>query len=317
MKRFDQWVTKLHFKRILITYFIVAVIAAILAAGFLGYAFKEKIIFALNYQKVSEKVEDNRQGIEAVKPDLNALAEKSPDITDILVLNSNNQVIFSAKSSALSKQGRITLQAAEGERGFLTDTADPDVYYKLIRSDRLVLSQAMIGMEKDIKQRYDDEHFYENNFNNQKVYLLSYLVDRESGDKIYFISDIKPVTNGEIYVKAVAALAILFFTFYWVLVALWLYASAAKAKLNSVMWGILGLFTNLAGVLIYWVYRQNNQTCFKCQAVQSRANAYCTFCGTKLGETCPNCHKIISRHDRYCRNCGTSLNTDGKSDYKN
>lgn len=308
MNKSESFINRIPFKKVAVIYLVAAVIAGVLSAGFLGFTFKNKLAFLYQYNRVSEEVEDNKNGIDAVKPELTALAEKSSDIADILILNNENNILFSARNSDFAQAGSLELVGSSNrENHFLIDKANPDVCFTLIRSDSLRLLKEMIDRDNEIEQGYNDDYFYETNFNAKKVYLLSYIADKTSGNKIYFISDIQPVPNGEFYIKAVAALAMLFFMLYWVLVALWVYANALKSKLNAVLWGIIVLFTNLAGLLVYLIYKQGNHTCYKCGAVQSKANIYCTFCGAKIGAACDHCHSAISEKDDYCKNCGSKI----------
>jgi RNA polymerase subunit RPABC4/transcription elongation factor Spt4 len=172
----------------------------------------------------------------------------------------------------------------------------------------------LLDVDKDIKNSHDDETFFEDNFNSKKIYLLSYIANKAIGYKIYFISDVHPVQKGSLYIEIVGAVATLFFMLYWVLVALWVYQNAQKSKINAVLWGIITLFTNLAGLLIYLIYKQNNQTCFKCGAVQNKGNIYCIYCGTKLSNTCKKCSAIISEGDSFCNHCGNRICNNEKDE---
>lgn len=311
MENFNRLISRINFKKVVFAYLIITITVGILSAGALGFLFRDKLEFAYAYHSVSEKIEHNRSGLEAVKPSLTNLAEQSPDLVDILILNSENKIIFSAKNSELSQSGRLELTGSSGkENRYLIDKANPDVRFRFVKNDSIALSKAILGMEDKVERNYEDDYFYEAGFFVKKVYLLSYIVDKTGGDKIYFISNVQPVANGEFSVKAVAALVMLLFMIYWVLLALWVYANALKSRLNAPMWGIVTLLTNLAGLFIYLIYRQNRQTCFKCGTVQNRANLYCTSCGTRLGEICKNCHTPVDGGDNYCKNCGSEINRE-------
>lgn len=308
MKKLKISINKINFKKVAIVYLIVAVIVGILSAGFLGFTFKDKLTFIYRYNRVSDEVKDNKNGIDAVKPELTALANQSSDIADILILNNEDKIVFSAKNSDLAQTGSLELVSnSNRENRFLIDKNNPDIYFRLIKKDDLRLLKDIIDSDNETEKGYNDDYFYETNFSSKKVYLLSYITDKTSGNKIYFISDIQPVPNGEFYVKAVAALAVLFFMLYWVFLALWAYANAAKSKLNAVLWGIIVLFTNLAGLFIYLIYKQSSHICYKCGAVQNKANIYCTYCGTKIGATCDHCNSSINDKDNYCKNCGSKI----------
>ncbi|CAI3724142.1 hypothetical protein CNEO3_80001 [Clostridium neonatale] len=184
----------------------------------------------------------------------------------------------------------------------------------MVKSEELILRAAFLGNEKEIEHDHNNEIFFRDNFNNEKLYLLSYSANKSTGDKIYFISDIHPIQNAEMYIKIVCAAAMLFFMMYWVLLSIFIYQNAKKSKLSPALWGIITLFTNLAGVFVYLIYKQNNQSCFKCGAVQSKNNIYCIHCGTKISNTCNKCGHVVNKGDKFCNNCGNELPSEEKSD---
>lgn len=315
MKNFDKLIEKLNFKKIIVLYLVFAVIAGIFSAALLGYTFKDKLLFAYNYNKVSEKIEDRKLGVDAVKADITTLASQSADIVDILILDKNNKVSFSAKNSEFASGGEFDLERSNDEENhYLVYSQNPNVVFKLLKNDQLMLSTVFLDNEEDIENDHDDNTFFENNFNSKKIYMLSYTADKGTGDKIYFISVVHPVPNGSLSVKIVGALITLFFMLYWVLLALWVYQNARKSKINAVLWGIITLFTNLAGLFIYLIYKQNNKTCFKCGALQNKRNIYCTYCGTKISKTCKDCNAIISEGDNFCNTCGNKISNDEKNE---
>lgn len=53
-----------------------------------------------------------------------------------------------------------------------------------------------------------------------------------------------------------------------IIVALWVYQNALKSKLSAPALGIITLFTNIAGVLVYLIYKHINGVCGYCGAVQ-------------------------------------------------
>lgn len=103
MNRFDIFAEKFNFKRAVIIYLIAAILTGILSAGFLAYTFRDKITFVYKYHRINEKANDNKIGFENLEPELINLANSSSDIVDILILNRQNQILFSAKNSNLSK----------------------------------------------------------------------------------------------------------------------------------------------------------------------------------------------------------------------
>ncbi|MDP4153583.1 MAG: zinc ribbon domain-containing protein [Bacillota bacterium] len=310
MKKFDDYVAKLNFKKVALTYIIAAVVLGLLSIAFLGFAFKDRLTFEHDFNKISEKV-DTVQNINYLEQDIKTAASRSNDIVDILILNSDNKIVYSAKNSDLSKIDPFVLRKdnADGNHNYFTLNKNSNVYFQLDRNDRLYSVRNTISREKRFKNVYRGK-FYESNINTKKIYDLSYAISRSGGNKVYFIRNIKPVSHGEFYLKAVAALATLLFMIYWVLVALWVYADAEKSKLSKVTWGIICLFTNLAGLLVYIIYKQNNKTCYKCKTVQDKNNTFCVNCGERIDNTCQSCGKPVRANDIFCSNCGAKLNKE-------
>jgi RNA polymerase subunit RPABC4/transcription elongation factor Spt4 len=285
----------------------------LISGGILGFAYKNKLLFDYNFSRVSDKIEHGKIGVDAVKSDITNLAKQSSDIVDILILNNNNQITFSAKSSKFSDEGVFNLdRAGEGENRFFTFSQDSDITFILLKKDELMLSTVFDDRDRRIQNSYRDNIFFEDNINSKKLYLLSYTFDKATGDKIYFISDIHPVHNGPLYLNIVFAVLIFFLMLYWVLVALWVYQNARKAKINALLWGIITLCTNIAGLLIYLIYKQNNQICHNCGALQNKGNIHCIHCGVKINKTCKNCNAIINEDDGFCHHCGKLLQRDDR-----
>jgi RNA polymerase subunit RPABC4/transcription elongation factor Spt4 len=301
-------VKRINFRKIVALYIIFFLAALFLSVGLLGYAYRNKLLFAYNYSRVSDKIEDGQLGVAAVKSDLRKLADESADIVDILILDDHNRITFSAKESEFSDAGTFSLtRAEEGDYRFLSYLKDPKVTFRLVKKEDLVLSTILLNREKQLQYNYRDISFYEDNISARKLYLLSYTVDKTTGDKIYYISDIRPVRKGPLYLNIVTAVLVFFLMLYWVLIALWVYRDAYKSRLNSLLWGMIALCTNIAGLLIYLVYKQNNQTCRHCQAIISKGYIYCTRCGAKLSKTCNHCNAFINKDDSFCGHCGERL----------
>jgi len=305
MKRLEKLLSIVNFKKVFMIYMITAIIVGIALVSFLGYMFRDKIRLMIDYDRISEKLEHNT-GATAILSDLIEFAEKNADVVDVLILDKENEVLFSAKDSEIAKSGTLKLERDiqwSNDSRFMFDPSNPEVMYRLIKNERLALSFATVVRGFNPYEKYDDEYFFGAS-TSKTVYTLSYMRSENNSNTVYFIFDISPVVNSTKYIKAVAATAILFFMLYWVILALYVYADSVRSKLNGTAWGALILFTNLGGLIIYKIFKQNGKTCFKCKALQSKANLYCTECGAKIGESCGRCGSLINDHDRYCKGCG-------------
>ena len=282
---------KLNFKKIAIWYLIFGFIAGIISIGYLGFTFRDKISFIFLYKSIEEKVEDsNAQDTLNFKNDLKTFAEKSTDIYDILILDNNNKIIFTAKNSDLSSSTAFTLVPGQNEKNnYFTLSEKGEVSFKLVDDEDMILFGILSDHARELERESNDSLFYKSGYQQTSMYLLSYIVSRRTGEKIFFIKNNTVIPNGALSLKIVAALAALFFMLYWVLTALWVYKYAGKAKLNAPLWGLITLFTNIAGLFIFLIYRQNGNICPACGTLQNKNNRYCTACGMKILDSCQHC----------------------------
>ena len=148
-----------------------------------------------------------------------------------------------------------------------------------------------------IRSDYDDDSAFESSLSAKSIYMLSRVGIHGSDSKICVITVPTSVPGGMTALKVTAALAMLFFCVYWVLVALWLYRDAAKCKLSSLYWGLIGLFTNLIGLIVYKIYKRSMAICASCGS----------FCGTQLGTRCESCGCKVGSKDSFCHHCGNKI----------
>lgn len=301
----NKFIENLDFKKIAISYIIISIIAIIIITGFIGYTFKDKLQFLFNYHNISDMVDEGKYTLDSLKEKIQNMSDISSDVKDILILDSNNNILYSSKNSEFSKQEELVLdKATDMGKGYFTYSDNENVVLKLVTNEELILNTVLSNFDGEIQSEYEDEIFYQQNLDSKDIYLLSYTVNENTGEKIYFISEIQPVANGEIYIKIALSIIMFLFMVYWILIALYIYKNALKSKLNPYLWGGITLITNIAGVIIYIIYKQNNETCIHCGAVQSKGNIYCINCGKKIKETCKDCNSVIDSKAKYCYKCG-------------
>ncbi|OCZ49830.1 zinc ribbon domain-containing protein [Dehalobacter sp. TeCB1] len=305
-KKLDKLVGGINFKKVTKWYIIVSllVIIAVLAGG--AYEFKDKIAFTVNYYKIENQVD--HQGLDpSIEGRLGTFANSSDDIKDVFLLDKDNKIIYSAQNSDLSKEGKLTLTKINDKKDFFQDVSIPDTYFKVTGVENLLFTEDFYRDSKDFRRDYNGDFFYESNFNSKKIYFLNYFTDSANGMKVYIINDIKPVPNAERFLEISAGLLMLIFGVYWLLLALWVYKDAGRRRLNAPLWGLLLLITNLVGFIVYAIYKQNNQTCYKCGVSQNKNNTFCSCCGTKINESCEKCGAIVTKQDIYCVRCGDKI----------
>lgn len=140
MKKFNAFIEKRNFKKIFIVYIIIAVICGAVCAGAVGYIFRDKINFALQYEKTNELLKKQNSD-ENKKQSIDRLANSSEDICDILLLDDKNTVIYSAKKSDFSQDGTFELKKTEGSK-FLQISKNTDVVFRFAKT-RTALHQKL------------------------------------------------------------------------------------------------------------------------------------------------------------------------------
>jgi len=302
----NNLVFNLNFKKAIKNYIIALVLILTVFLVATTYLFREKISFATYYYKTLNTIE--KSGINNnINSLLDKLANSSKDIKDVILLSSDNTVVYSSKKSNVSRNNKLTLHYSNIKQKYLVDNNNPHIFYKLVKPERILLSKKSIKKTDDINEEIQNEFFYDKNFNENKVYLLSYIADTTNGMKIFIINDIKAIPHAERILEIMGFILIIFFAIYWLGVALWVYKDASKIKATPIQWALVAIFTNLAGLIIYLIFKQNNSICSNCGTLQSKKNIFCTNCGKKIKKTCDNCNTPLNRNDKYCSKCANKL----------
>ncbi len=301
-KRFiENW----NFKRIFVIYLIIAIVCAALCSAAIGYIYRDKLTLALKYNSARETLE--KQGSADTESLLAGIADASADVIDAVTVDGQNNITYSASNSAIVGR-RFSLK--KDENGLLTTDIYGGAALRFLSNDEFMLSPVFsdaLSKFSDKTEKYEEEeYFYLSGGKN--AYLISRIsADKNSGVRTYVIINPTPVKYGTSALKAAAGIFMLLFMIYWVIIALWVYQNAEKSHLSAPIWGIITLCTNLAGVLVYTVYKHSNTVCPCCGAVQPRSNTFCTSCGAKIGLTCPECGHGTASGDNFCSSCGHKI----------
>lgn len=302
MNRLEAILLKWNFKKIIIWYLILAVIAGAACIGTVGFIYKERLNFAWQYSRIHEASDDA-----TLKKAVDKTAAASADVVDVLIVGGDNKVVYSAKNSEFAS-GKLELVKAGSEKKYLTSAEHPNAAFQYVKSEEFMLNSIINKDFGKIRSDYDDDSAFESALSGKTIYMLSRLWgDHETDSMVYVITVPTTVPNGMTAIKATAALAMLFFCVYWVLVALWLYRDAAKCRLSALYWGLIGLFTNIIGLIVYKIYKRSMAVCPECGAVQDTDYLYCSFCGTQLGIKCPGCGCKVGPKDSFCHRCGKKI----------
>lgn len=301
MNRLEKILSRWNFKKIAIWYLVLAVIAGLACVGTVGYIYRERLNFAWQYSRLEEAKDDT-----ALKTVVDKTAAASADVVDVLILDGNNQVTYSAKNSEFAT-GTLELVKTASEKKYLTSADHSDAVFQYVKSEEFMLNSIINKDFGKIRSDYDDDSAFESSLSAKSIYMLSQVGVHGSDSKVYVITVPTSVPGGMTSLKATAALAMLFFCVYWVLIALWLYKDAAKCRLSPLYWGLIGLFTNLIGLIVYKIYKRSMAVCSSCGTAQSADHLYCSFCGTQLGARCESCRCKVGPKDSFCYHCGNKI----------
>ena len=294
----------MNFKKIFIGFIIFAILIGIGTVGVGGYIFKDKISFIYHYDKIKEEFKRNNSN--TIENELLKFSNDFNDIVDILVLDKDNNVVYSAKQK-FTNASNFELDYSSLSKKYLIDKNNEDVMFYLQDNEELYLSMIINKNIEKINHDHDNESFFLKNVQNKKTYGLSYILNKDTNQKVYFITDIAPVKNVNIYFEVSEIIIMCLFATYLIIVALWTYQNAKKNNFNAPLWGIITLFTNIIGVCLYAIYKKRLLVCGKCYTVQNKLNIYCTNCKNKLNDTCSKCGNIVNKKNNYCSHCGEKI----------
>lgn len=301
MNRFEKALLKRNFKKIAVWYLILAAATGLICAGTVGYIYRERLNFAWQYSRL-EETKDSA----ALKSAADKTASASADVIDVLILDENNIVTYSAKNSEFAV-GKMELVRAETEKKYLISDSHPNAAFRYVKSEEFLLKSIISKDFGKIRSEYDDESAFENSLSSKSIYMLSRVGIRGGNGSIYVITVPTSVPGGMAAVKVTAATAMLFFCAYWVLIALWMYRDAAAVGLSPMYWGLIGLLTNVVGLIVYKIYKHSLAVCPSCGTAQNADHLYCSVCGTQLGIRCGNCGCKVGAKDIFCHRCGNKV----------
>ena len=301
MNRLEKILSGWNFKKIAVWYLILAVIAGLACVGTVGFIYRERLNFAWQYSRLEEA-----RGEDALKAAADKTAAASSDAVDVLILDGDGRVTYSAKDSEFAGE-KLELVKAGSEKKYLVSADHPDAVFQYVKSEEFMLNSIINKDFGKIRSDYDDDSAFENALADKTIYMLSRIGVHGSDSRVYVITVPTTVPGGMTAVKAAAALAMLFFCVYWVLIALWMYRDSAKCRLSPLYWGLIGLFTNLVGLIVYKIYKRSMAVCPSCGAAQNADHLYCSFCGTQLGIRCEGCGCKVGPKDSFCHRCGNKI----------
>ena len=196
----NNFIEKIPFKKVIILYIIVAILVGISLIVFIGNAFQDKLAFIYDYHMINEKLENNHNNLESIKDEIKTMSDNSEDVVDILILDKENKIIYSSKNSEFSNQEEFTLNKADNmTNDYFVNPNNDTAIFRLTTNKELIINTVLSNFDTEIQKESEDQIFYETNFDNKQVYLLSYIANHDTGEKIYFINEIHQFTTQKFF----------------------------------------------------------------------------------------------------------------------
>lgn len=306
MNNFERFLDKINFKKIFNIYFIISVIILLSCASLIAYATRDKIKMAIDYGRIFEVFaeEGKSNNIDAL---LNKLSVDSGDILNIIEVDKNYNVIYKANSNLINENNRFILMPYNANKAYLQDGINSGIIYKIVRNENIILNKDYIKNHQQVLSDIDADFSYEQDIGSMKINLLNYMINRKTDEKIFVIRTASPIPHVARIIEFTGLFVALIVMIYWIGLALWVYRDANRKNINPALWGILVLLTNLVGLIVFTIYKQNSILCQECGALQNSENAFCTNCGAKINKVCSSCHSVVGKKDYFCSKCGNEL----------
>jgi RNA polymerase subunit RPABC4/transcription elongation factor Spt4 len=302
----DDFIAHFNFKKAVKIYVILSIILIVICVSVIAFVTRDKIYMAIDYQRVNHTF--MKQGIsDKLKTELNKLSQDSKDVVNAIILDKDNNVIYKINNSIIGENNRLQMTPYGGNIRYIQDNINKDIIYKIVPETNVILNKDYIAKHQKEISDINEDFPYEDFSSAPSIRLLNYITNRDTKDKIFIIRTVSPIPYAEELLHAVGVVFLLIFMTYWIGLSLWVYKDADKKHINSAIWALLVLITNLVGLIIYTMYKQNSKVCYKCGALQDKENVFCSICGTKINETCKECGNLVFEDENYCSKCGNKL----------
>jgi RNA polymerase subunit RPABC4/transcription elongation factor Spt4 len=306
VKKFDQYLEKLNFKKLFKVYLIVSILLLIICSSITLFISRDKISMALSYERVTHAFREKGM-TDNLKTQLNKFGGSSKDIKNAIVVDKSNKIIYEIGNILVGNNKEFILTPYGSYRNYLQDNINKNVIYKVAKDEDILLNRNYIEKHKEIEDDIDNTFSYEIDLGSSNIYLLNYMVDRDTGNKLFIIRDVSAVPYLEGMLHVIVLIIGSIIALYWVGLALWVYRDANRRNINSALWGMFVLLTNVAGFIVYMIFKQNSIICSTCGVLQNKDNKFCSNCGTMINKTCSKCLNIVNNEDKYCKSCGKEL----------
>ena len=265
----NNFIEKINFKRVVIVYLILLVLCVFGLLLFLGNVYKDKLMILYNYYNIKENFKKNYDQ-DKLNEYIDKLSSVSSDIVDVVIIK---DVLISYSKNNFYKNDLVNINNSVNYFRDMNNNV-----YKLDNKKEFILN--LFGVdEEDEKDAYYNDFLINEKESNK--YVINYLKNKHNNEKLIIVSNVNKDNSGVKYLKFGVAIFMMFLMVYMIIVAMMIYQNAIKLQVNACFWGVITLFTNIIGVLMYLIYVKNIVRC-KCGSLNIRGNKYCKSCGEKI-----------------------------------
>lgn len=307
MTKFDQFLDRLNFKKLFKLYLLISAALFIICVSTALVVSKDKIKMAISYKQITHSFEEKGMDNSLITQ-MNSFLSTSKDIKNVLVVDENDKLLYKGNNTLINNSKEFKLSPYGNYGNYLQDNINKKIIYKIDRDKDIIIDKNYIKNHREIEDEIDDSFSYERDLESNNIYLINYKINNATDNKLFIIREVRSIPYLERILEAMVLIFGLLFATYWIGLALWVYKDSNRKGCNASLWGLLTLITNIAGLIIYIIFKQNSAICSTCGSLQNRNNKYCSSCGSKISSTCNNCSSIVGNDDKYCKNCGHKLN---------
>lgn len=315
-----SFIKKVNFKRVAIAYFIASIILVTACIVTIVYVMKDEIQYASEYTQIYKKVQ--RNGIdEDVTKSVEKLVKSFPVIRNGFILDKSGNISYKVNDNIVGDQDKFELKPYQMNYKYFEDNINNNIIYRVVEVTGFIVTENFIKDVSAEKNNHSYIDFFDDEDENsdisfvldltaKELKILNYIIDNKNGTRILLIREVATIPSADFIFRVIRIIITFVIACFWIGLALWVYKDADLKYINAPLWGLLVLLTNLVGLIVYIIIKQNGKVCNECGAIQGKDSLFCGKCGVKFIDTCQHCDGMLNRFDVYCTKCGNRhLNT--------
>ncbi len=302
-------------------------IVAVVCAGVLGLAIVMNTAISTVYRRRVNQVRAERQNalqrivnhIEYIGLDDEAKqlmlqhSERYTDFSNFIVTDAGQQVLYSLNQGHLDGSG--VFRAALNDDGFI-EVLDASGQAKGVYRNEGGETSMLRSVAQIARPSLDADRMFGRSWpGEERIYYAGF--PSKNVQMFFFFNPSNPkwtqgtgAPNGLAQIVSTplfGALIALCIVSYFVALAMWVYLDAAQRDAHPALWGVLTLFMNAVGLIVYLAVRPERLSCSSCGYSLEPGFISCPACGAKCRAQCPSCKHVTDDGWTHCPYCGIAL----------